>query len=119
MITISNGPYTGAALKLAPDAKLNDHMLTITIFTMPKFALVASIFRLKRNETNFPSSTKTYQATEVSIHTEYPQRVHADALTFGKTPVTCKVFPSALTVVTGFPVPDEDPALESRTLLDP
>lgn len=55
LITVSNGPYSAAALKLAPDAKLNDHLLTISLYKMTKFELLKYFYYLFRFGKSFRS----------------------------------------------------------------
>ncbi len=119
MVTVSNGPLGGLALELAPDAKLNDHKLTVTLFNMNMFGLTLHILRLlfKRPGKKI-KDIKTYQAEKVKITSEVEKMVHADARLFGETPVEFKIVPSAINVITGFPKP-ESAALLKRTYLDP
>lgn len=119
MVTVSNGPLGGLALELAPDAKLNDHKLTVTLFNMNMFGLTLHILRLLLKKPGGRiRNIKTYQAKKVKIIAEIPKMVHADARLFGETPVEFRVVPAAIKVITGFPKP-ENSALLKRTYLDP
>lgn len=119
-ITISNGPFTGASLPIAPKAKLNDHRLTVSIYRMGKWGLVKHFINLLRWKTaGIYSKVDTYKAKTVRITTKVPRLVHADARLFDTTPVEFKVFPNALSVVAGFPKTAELKPLEKRTYLDP
>lgn len=118
-INISNGPYSGPAIPMAPEAKLNDHQLTITIFKMGKFDLFYYFLRLwlgfKRNK-----KPQTYKSKKVQINTKHPRLVHADARLYGETPVEVEVLPQALNVLTGFP-DQSDPikSFKKATILEP
>ncbi len=118
-INISNGPYSGPALPMAPKAKLNDHHLTITVFKMGKFDLFYYFLRLwlgfKRNK-----KPQTYESENVQINTKHPRLVHADARLYGETPVEVKIIPQALKVLTGFP-DQSDPikSFKKATILEP
>ncbi len=118
MIAVSNGPYTGANLAIAPKAKLNDHLLTVTQFKMTKWEFFNYFFKLIRAKRRYSPKVSTSQAKEVEIKTTSPRSVHADARIFGQTPVKFTIAPSVLNVITGFPKTDEPSSLLKRTYLD-
>lgn len=118
LISIANGPYTGFGLLLAPDAKLNDHRLTITLYRMTKFDLIRYFFNMKFEGKIDKRRLKTIQTTKVTISAKHPISLHADGTIFSKTPAVLKIIPNALEVICGFPQPN-DTSLNSRTLLDP
>lgn len=118
LVSVSNGPYTGAAIPLAPQAKLNDHRLTIRLFRMTIREIALYLLRVKREGNAKSQKVQTYQTKTVRIETSVPRLVHADARFFGKTPVECTIFPNALNVITGFPKKDDPHALIKRTYLD-
>lgn len=119
LITIANGPYTGANLRLAPKAKLNDHLLTITLYRMSKMDLASTLFNMKFRGKIDNRRLKTIQTTSIKVTSKKDLLLHADASLFGTTPVELKIVPNALNVIYGFPKPDQDTSLKSRTLLDP
>lgn len=117
LVAIANGPYTGASFVIAPDAKLNDHRLTVSLFYMTKFELFryfSDVFIGNKEKRKI----KTFQAKTVEIRTRSPRLVHADARLFGTTPIACTIVPNALDVITGFPT-TSDSSLIKRTYLDP
>ncbi len=118
MITISNGPYTGANIPLAPQARLNDHLLTLRIFRMSKIELVLYFLRIYHNKTRYSPKIQTIQAKKIRIETRVPRIVHADARVYGTTPISLAVTSNALRVITGFPTKQEKSLLK-RTYLDP
>ena len=118
IISISNGPYTGAGIPIAPKAKLNDHLLTITLFKMTKWELVNYFFKLIQSKRRYTPKVVTYQARQVEIQTKIPRSVHADARIYGQTPIKLSILPNALNVITGFPKLNETSALLKRTYLD-
>ncbi|MBA3724169.1 MAG: diacylglycerol kinase family lipid kinase [Candidatus Levybacteria bacterium] len=101
VITISNGSYTGPAINIAPQAKLDDHRLTVSLFTMSKFELIRFLLRVKTGSTAHSKHIQVYRAKEVKILTRKKRKVHADARLFGETPVEFKSKPKAITVITG------------------
>jgi diacylglycerol kinase (ATP) len=119
LITISNGPYTGAALNIAPVAKLNDHKLTIGLYRMSKWELLRYFIDQRRGIVRAEKKLEMFQADLVRISSKSPRAVHADATLFGYTPVSLRVVPNALNVICGFPNPDEEPSLKAKTWLDP
>lgn len=119
MVEVSNGPWTGAALKLAPNAKLNDHRFTISVFKMDTWEAVRYLVKLMgTGRASNPKITR-YQSTRVKISTKYPRLVHADARIFGGTPAEFRIIPNALHVITGFPAAKAESALKAKTPLDP
>lgn len=118
MVAVSNGQLTGAALNLAPEARLNDHLLTVSVFEMSKKELFYYLFKLMETGITRSTKIKRYESTKVAIYTKHPKPVHADGQAFGTTPVAYEILPNALDVITGFPE-GEEIALEKRAVLDP
>ncbi len=118
LVTISNGPLGGPALPLAPEAKLNDHKLTLSLFNMNRFELGWHLLQLFLGKQGRIRKVRTYQAEKVKVESKIPQLVHADARLYGDTPVEFRIVPSSLNVITGFPKPGFS-ALNKRTYLDP
>lgn len=119
LINVANGPYAGPSLPIAPEAKLNDHLLTLSVFKMKKLDLFFYFLRLffgfKRDK-----KPMTYKAKKVKITTSPVQEVHADARIYGATPVELEIAPNALNVIAGFSDTSEGIIpLQKRTLLDP
>ncbi len=118
LVEISNGPWTGAALNLAPDAKLNDHRLTVSVFHMEKWELLTFFGKLLFHRPARSPKIDRYTGEKVRIESRRRRHVHADAQEFGKTPVEYKIIPNALNMITGFPKSKENKSLRPRTLLD-
>lgn len=118
LVTISNGPYSGAAIPYAPKAKLNDHFLTVNIYKMTLWELIKHFFTLIVFKKAYSRKRKTYLVKRITIQTYVPRLIHADARVFGTTPVQFEVIPNAVTVITGF-APAGKSALRKRTYLDP
>jgi YegS/Rv2252/BmrU family lipid kinase len=118
MITVANGPFSGAALEISPDAKLNDHHLTVTIFRMNNWDLLMHFISLSGLKTKTKTKKETTSAHIVSISSKNSKPLHADARVFGTTPARFSVIPGALSFICGFPKPDEA-YLGKRTVLDP
>lgn len=118
LIAVSNGPFTGAALPISPQAKLNDHRLSVTIYKMSKFELVKYFLRWFISKKITQSKIQTYKAKKVKIESRSKRIVHTDARVFGTTPIELEIIPNALNVISGFPK-DSKYTLMKRTYLDP
>lgn len=101
-IMISNGPLTGVGLTVAPDAKLDDHRLTVSVYKMSRWGILKFVVGQKIAGQVYSHDIKRYKAKNVRIETRKPRMVHADSRIFGKTPVEYKILPEALSVITGF-----------------
>lgn len=120
LISIANGPFSGANLDIAPHAKLNDHMLNVVIYKMSKWELVRYFLMMRITKRKDLRRLKSIKTTEVEVSTKsHKIPVHADACLFGTTPVKYKIKPNALNVICGFPRSEEETALKARTVLDP
>jgi YegS/Rv2252/BmrU family lipid kinase len=108
-VTVSNGPYVGAAYALAPEARVDDGLLDVVIFRglsairiMWHLALVAGGRRLPP-----PPGVQLVRARSVQItgRRRRPLPVHADGEVIGVTPAHFEVLPAALRVMVGEPEP--------------
>lgn len=118
LVEVSNGPKSAVALSLAPQAKLNDHRLTVSLFRMTKLELARYFFKMKREGKVGSTKIERFYAKKVKIETKRPRAFHADATIFGTTPVELRVVPNALNMITGFPE-NAKSGLAKRTVLDP
>jgi YegS/Rv2252/BmrU family lipid kinase len=118
VITVSNGPYTAAAFIVAPTAKLNDHMLTISIYKMSRLGIFKYLIRQKTKGIAYSKNIQRFSAKKVKIITSRKRLIHADGRLFGTTPVEFKILPNALNIITGFPKQGES-ALKKKTPRDP
>jgi YegS/Rv2252/BmrU family lipid kinase len=106
-VTVSNGPYVGAAYVLAPQARVDDGKLDIVIFrgmgvvrVLIHMALVAGGHRLPP-----PPGVQLVRANtvDVGVRRRRPLPVHADGDVVGVTPAHFGVLPAALRVIVGPP----------------
>ena len=111
MVTVANGPYVGAALAVAPDARLDDHKFDVEVFTrFGKFELFRHLLSIAGGRRVYNPKVQTFQAATVEIEPGTPMMVHADSNPLGTTPARFEVVPSALKVIVGGE-PDWLPAL--------
>ncbi len=102
MITVSNGPFMATSLPVAPEAKLNDHKLTVSFYNMSKFEIIWHFLKALGTNNQPPSAKITRrQGKKVVIKTLSPKIIHADARVLGTTPVELRIKPNALNVITG------------------
>jgi len=106
-VTVSNGPYVGAAYVLAPQAQIDDGKLDVVIFrgmgvlrVLLHMATVAGGRRLPP-----PAGVQLVHASSVDIglRRRRPLPVHADGDVVGVTPTHFEVLPAALQVIVGEP----------------
>jgi diacylglycerol kinase (ATP) len=106
-VTVSNGPYVGAAYVLAPDARVDDGLLDVVIFrgmgplrVLMHMAFVAGARRLPA-----PPSVQLVRArsVDVTVRRRRPLPIHADGAAVGATPAHFEVLPAALRVLVGHP----------------
>ncbi|HLZ29546.1 MAG TPA: diacylglycerol kinase family protein [Chloroflexota bacterium] len=107
MVTVSNGPYVGAAYALAPQARLDDGLLDVVIYrgmgvirVLLHMAVVAGGRRLPA-----PQGVQLVRAqtVQVMVQRHRPLPVHADGGAVGVTPARFQVLPAALRVIVGDP----------------
>lgn len=100
-ITASNLPMYGTGFKIAPDASFSDGLLDLTIikeipaWRMPSLLISARAGLLKRD----PSVIYIPRVESISISTEPPVSIHADAENAGESPISFSVLKKALTVI--------------------
>jgi YegS/Rv2252/BmrU family lipid kinase len=107
-VTVSNGPYVGAAYVLAPQARVDDGKLDVVIFrgmtvarVLLHMALVAGGHRLPS-----PPGVQLVRARSVDVSLRRRRRplpVHSDGDVVGVTPAHFEVLPAALRVIVGPP----------------
>jgi YegS/Rv2252/BmrU family lipid kinase len=111
MITIANGPLLGAAFEIAPDAHLDDHRLTVRIFSArSKAELALQVWAILHHGVAQQRGILTRYGRSIEVRGRRPLMVHADSHPMGTTPARFELLPSALTVL----VPEQpicEPAL--------
>lgn len=113
LVNISNGPLSGAALPLAPQAKLNDTVLTVGLYKMNAFEIMWYLWRAIHGKIEINKKKVEFiTAKKVAISAKKHIPIHADARIFTKTPATFEVKPKSLKIVCGFPIPNEETAMK-------
>jgi diacylglycerol kinase (ATP) len=108
VVNIANAPYMGAALAIAPEARLDDGLLEVTILdrTNLRRLLVYLAVIADGRAAPPPPHTRTLRTRRLRVavgHGDRPLPVHADGVPIGATPTTFEVAPAALRVVVGPP----------------
>ncbi|MEK3887634.1 diacylglycerol/lipid kinase family protein [Bacillus sp. FSL K6-3431] len=91
-VTVSNQPYYGGGMQIAPSAQPQDGELSIiVVYQLPKWKLLLvfiSVFKGKH--LNF-KEVATYKGTNIKINFDRPMTSHADGEYIGETPLHIKV----------------------------
>lgn len=99
-LTVSNGPYTGAGMTVAPDARLDDGRFDIRVFErFSKWELVRHLASIAFGRRQYVPRVSTFRSRHVRITSAHPLPARADSRDLGTTPVEFRVRPSALRVV--------------------
>lgn len=102
MVTVANGPYLGAALTLAPNAKLDDRRFDVQVFTrFSKFELVRHLLSIVGGRRAYNPKILSLRARTVDVTGRRPLMAHADSRALGTTPVRFELLPAALRVFVG------------------
>ena len=103
VVTVSNAPLGAVNILLAPEAKMDDGLLDVTVYEdMSRTDLLAYFLAASRGEPARHPSVRTYRVERVTIRSPHPISAHADkeelpeALAF-----TFEAVPKALRVVAG------------------
>lgn len=110
MVTISNGPYTGVGMTVAPDARLDDGRFDVRLFHhFSKFELLRHLGSIAFGRRRYSPHVSTYRAAVVRVESRHPLPCRADSNDLGSTPLECRIRPGALRVL----VPREPPVASS------
>jgi diacylglycerol kinase (ATP) len=112
MVTVSNGPYTGAGMTVAPEARLDDGKFDVRLFRrFSKFRLIRHLVSIAFGRYRYAPEVDTFRSAVVRIDSASPLPARADSRDLGTTPVEFKVRPLALrVVVAATPTPFRPPA---------
>ena len=106
MVTVSNGPYTGAAMTVAPGARLDDGKFDVRVFRrFSKLQLLRHLASIAFGRRRYAPEIATYRSKRVRIESAHPLPCRADSEDLGTTPVEFVTLPGALRAVV--PVPED------------
>ena len=102
MVVISNGPYTGVGMTVAPQARLDDGRFDVVVFRhFSKFELLRHLLSIAFGRRRLTPHARTYRSTRVRVESARPLPCRADSHDLGTTPLECRVRRAALRVVVG------------------
>jgi diacylglycerol kinase (ATP) len=107
-VTVAIGPFAGAALSLAPHAKVDDRRFDVVVregFSRTEFARHVFTIAWGRRADHPKAQTRRGRRVTVDGLTR-PLAVHADGIPLGTTPARFELLPSALSVLVGRPPAD-------------
>ena len=100
MVTVSNGPYTGAGMTVAPGARLDDGRFDVRVFRrFSKPRLLRHLVSIAFGRYRYAPEVDTYRSRVVRVTSAHPLPARADARDLGSTPVEFVTRPAALRVV--------------------
>lgn len=100
MITISNGPYTGVGMTVAPDARLDDGRFDVRVFRrFSKVELLRHLGSIAFGRRSYSPHVSTHRAQTVRVDSARPLPCRADSHDLGTTPLECRVSAGALRVL--------------------
>jgi len=102
MVTVSNAPYTGVAMTVAPDALLNDGKFDVVVWEhFSKRELVRHLTSITFGRRRYSPHTSTYRSATVTVVGRRPLPARADSHDLGTTPLEARIRPRALRVIVG------------------
>jgi diacylglycerol kinase (ATP) len=118
MVTVSNGPYTGAGMTVAPDARVDDGTFDVVVFRhFSKVDLIRHLASIAFGRRKYSPHVTTYRSKRVRISSRHRLPSRADSNDLGTTPVEFVTRPRALRVVVprgGVPSATPDEAAPRR-----
>jgi len=102
MVNISNAPYAGPGMTVAPDARLDDGKFDVVVWEhFSKRELFSHLAAISFGRRSYTPHVSTYRSAFVSVTGSRPLPVRADAMDLGTTPVECRIRPRSLRVIVG------------------
>ena len=100
MVAVSNGPYLGLGMTVAPTARLDDGRFDVRVFRhYSKIDLLRHLATIAFGRRQYAPHVSTYRSTEVRISSVHPLPARADGVDLGATPVVYRTRPADLRVV--------------------
>ncbi|HEY7735836.1 MAG TPA: diacylglycerol kinase family protein [Candidatus Limnocylindrales bacterium] len=106
MIVVANGPYLGAGMTVAPEARLDDGLFDVRVFRgFSKLDLLRHLTGIAFGRRRYEPHISTYRSRRVTVRGARPLPCRADSRDLGTTPVEFEARPRALRVVAPDPGP--------------
>ena len=101
LVMVSNTPVFGKKFLVAPNASLQDGLLDISVYQdFSKAELLGYYAKVMDGGYSGDGKVQRYQARKLKIKSSPRMKVMADGIELGKGPVTIKMRPDALRVIT-------------------
>jgi diacylglycerol kinase (ATP) len=100
MVAVSNGPYLGLGMTVAPGARLDDGQFDVRVFRrFSKWELLRHLASIAFGRREYAPQVTTHRSASVRITSSHPLPARADSADLGETPVTYTTRPGSLRVV--------------------
>ncbi|WP_342432668.1 diacylglycerol kinase family protein [Neobacillus sp. FSL H8-0543] len=100
-VTVSNQPYYGGGMKIAPNAVPDDGIFEITVVhNLSRIKLLLVFISVFWGKHIHFKEVETFQGSMVTIQSESPVFIHADGEIIGFTPLNMQVHSKAVQVLT-------------------
>jgi len=100
MVSVSNGPFTGAGMNVAPHARLDDGKFDVVVFRLlSKARLVRHLLSIAFGRYAYAPEAEVHRSRAVRIAGARSLPVRADGRLLGTTPIELVTRPSALRVI--------------------
>jgi diacylglycerol kinase (ATP) len=68
LVVIANGPYYGAGFTVAPDACMDDGLLTVSVFRgFSKWQLLRHFWAISKGQYHYSPKIETYHVAELQV----------------------------------------------------
>ena len=100
MVAVSNGPYLGLGMTVAPGARLDDGAFDVRVFRrFSKWELLRHLASIAFGRRRYAPQVTTHRSSNVRITSSHPLPARADSADLSETPVTYRTRPGSLRVV--------------------
>jgi diacylglycerol kinase (ATP) len=100
MVAVSNGPYLGLGMTVAPGARLDDGKFDVRVFRrFSKWELLRHLASIAFGRRRYAPQVTTHRSSTVRITSSHPLPARADSADLWDTPVTYRTRRGALRVV--------------------
>lgn len=100
LVVISNCQMYGGRVRIATDARLDDGLLDVDVFSGSGLSsALRTAFGVITGLHVYDPRHTTFQGKTIRVETHKPMAVHVDGEPFGTTPLECEVVPKALRVM--------------------
>ena len=100
MVVMALGPYIGAGMTVAPEARLDDGKFEVRVFRgFSKPELLRHLAGIAFGRYRYAPHVSTYRAATVRVTSHHPLPCRADSHDLGTTPLEISIRPRVLCVI--------------------